>query len=249
MSSDFEFEKKVDEETASLEKHNRGVRRRNLLILALAVAAVLFAIVCLYLASENHRLAVANAEYGATKAQEKQTLGQEVTDTLCQEEVKTDAVAQACRNAKKAASEPTPGPQGVQGIQGIQGIPGPPGEDGRDGAQGPPGPTGPKGERGDTGAGGPAGANGEAGTDGQPGTNGATGATGPEGPPGPAGPAGPPGADSTAPGPTGPTGPQGEPGRGIASSYCGDDGRWTITYTDGAMQDGGQCRTTILPVR
>lgn len=45
---------------------------------------------------------------------------------------------------------------------------------------------------------------------------------------------------------TGPEGVQGPAGRGLQSQYCGDDGRWVITYTDGAVQDGGQCRTTIL---
>lgn len=58
------------------------------------------------------------------------------------------------------------------------------------------------------------------------------------------GPAGPAGADSTVPGPKG---DQGEPGRGIRSQYCGDDGRYSITYTDGATADGGVCRETITP--
>jgi hypothetical protein len=66
---------------------------------------------------------------------------------------------------------------------------------------------------------------------------------------------GPAGADSTVPGPTGADstvpGPGGPQGRGLQSQYCGDDGRWLITYTDGATSDGGPCRATppigVLP--
>jgi hypothetical protein len=53
---------------------------------------------------------------------------------------------------------------------------------------------------------------------------------------------GPAGADSTVPGPSG---AQGEPGRGIADTYCQDNGSWQITYTDGEVDsDAGQCRET-----
>ncbi len=63
---------------------------------------------------------------------------------------------------------------------------------------------------------------------------------------------GPAGLDSTVPGPAGADstvpGPMGPEGRGIRSQYCGDkDARWAITYTDGAVQDGGKCRDTITP--
>lgn len=52
-------------------------------------------------------------------------------------------------------------------------------------------------------------------------------------------------------GPEGPGGPKGDPGRGIADTYCQDNGLWRITYTDGDVDaDGGQCRagaTLIVP--
>ncbi|QYC54941.1 minor tail protein [Arthrobacter phage Popper] len=57
---------------------------------------------------------------------------------------------------------------------------------------------------------------------------------------GPMGPAGTAGA-------TGAKGDKGEDGRGIESAYCGDDGRWLITYTDTTTSDGGQCRPVIIP--
>jgi hypothetical protein len=44
-------------------------------------------------------------------------------------------------------------------------------------------------------------------------------------------------------------GPKGVPGRGISSTVCNDDGRWIITYTDGGVQDAGQCRSPIIGVR
>ena len=251
MSNESEFDATIEAQEADLNQRNKQARRRNLLILGLAVAAVLFAVVCLFLAMDNRRLAVANAVYGASQAQDKKQLAQEVSDTLCQAPAeKSEAEAQACRNIEAAATEPTPGPEGPQGVQGVAGVPGPPGADGS------PGPTGPTGPAGADGSDGSSGTNGTAGADGEP---------GPQGPPGPMGPAGPAGADgatgadSTVPGPTGPAGadgvdgeqgpagPQGDEGRGIQSAYCGDDGKWVITYTDGARQDAGSCRTTITP--
>lgn len=154
-----------------------------------------------------------------------------------------------CAKADRVQENPT------QAIPGPKGDPGSPGRDGVDGADGSPGPAGPPGVDGtDSSVPGP---EGPAGTNGEPGLDSSVpGPTGPPGPPGPAGAdgaAGAPGADSTvpgppgAPGPEGPAGPQGEPGRGIQSAYCGEDGRWLITYTDGNTSDGGQCRTTITP--
>lgn len=130
-------------------------------------------------------------------------------------------------------------------------IPGPKGEPGVPGEQGPPGFPGPVGPKGDPGV---AGSAGSAGSAGAAGTNGTPGVPGPHGPPGPQGVPGEPGsdgADSTVPGPAGPAGaagPQGEPGRGISSAYCGDDGRWSITYTDGGVQDAGACREPNKPI-
>ena len=59
------------------------------------------------------------------------------------------------------------------------------------------------------------------------------------------GPAGPAGADSEVPGPEGKPGPA---GRGYADTYCQDNGRWQITYTDGEIDyDAGKCREAVLP--
>lgn len=76
--------------------------------------------------------------------------------------------------------------------------------------------------------------------------------------PGPSGANGQNGADSQVPGPVGPIGPQGpkgdsikgDPGpagRGITDLQCGDDGRWTVTYTDGTTSDAGMCRVPLIP--
>ncbi len=74
---------------------------------------------------------------------------------------------------------------------------------------------------------------GQDGTNGQNGSNGSAGQNGTNGQDG-------------APGATGPQGPSGQDGRGISSATCGDDGRWTITYTDGTTSDGGDCRVGLL---
>jgi hypothetical protein len=83
------------------------------------------------------------------------------------------------------------------------------------GPAGPPGLTvvGPKGDKGDKG----------------------DTVTGPPGGSGPSGPAGKDGAD-------GKNGADGKDGRGVQSTQCGDDGRWTVTYTDGSTEDAGVCR-------
>lgn len=152
-----------------------------------------------------------------------------------------------CAKAEKVQQNPTDAIAGPKGDRGEQGLPGLPGMDGLDGKPGPSGPMGPIGPDGSDATGAP-GVPGAAGRDGADST-----VPGPPGPAGPAGPVGPAGADSTVPGPAGadgaagPSGPQGEPGRGIQTAYCGADGRWAITYTDGAVQDGGECRTTITP--
>lgn len=149
-----------------------------------------------------------------------------------------------CAKAEKVQQNPT---QAIAGPKGDAGAPGLPGMDGKDGK---PGPAGAKGDPGEDST--ATGAPGIPGTDGKDGATitGPPGPAGAQGEPGQAGADGADGADSTVPGPEGPEGPQGpqgEPGRGIASAYCGDDGRWDITYTDGATQDGGTCRTTLTP--
>lgn len=250
MNND-EFDRNIDEQEAELKRRNKAARLRNLAIVALAVVALIFGLVCLFLAMDNAGLAAANRAYGQTQEQEKQSLAEEF-DAACKSAdfQQSSAGSNICQKAEQVAAESTSAPAGPQGVQG---VPGPRGEQGFPGEQGPVGPVGAAGPKGDVGP------QGIAGLLGLPGLNGANGTMGPEGPPGPPGPQGiqgepgPPGADSTVPGPPGevgpqgPVGPQGEEGRGVRSAYCGDDGRWTITYTDGATSDGGQCRATITP--
>jgi hypothetical protein len=227
----------LQELESDLERRNRAARYRNLAIVALAVLALIFGMVCLFLAVDNERLAAANAAYGQTQQKEKQSLAEEF-DAACKSPdfKQTEAGSNICRKAEKVASEspdPLAGPQGIPGIQGPRGEQGYPGPAGRDGADSTvPGPAGAPGA--DSTIPGPPGRDGVDGLNGKDGVDGA------------------PGADSTVPGPpgaTGPQGPQGEPGRGISSTVCNDDGRWIITYTDGGVQDAGQCRTPIIGVR
>lgn len=245
MSSETDFDAVLDRQEEDLARMHRASRRRNMLIWCLAVVSVIFGLVCLVLSMDNARLATVNAIYGDTQQQEKQSLAEEF-DAACKSAdfQRTPAGSNICRKAEQVASEPgTPlaGPQGIQGVQG------PRGEQGFQGLLGPMGPTGPKGDKGDKG---------DTGVGGADGSSGPVGPMGPMGPSGPAGAPGADGADSTVPGPAGPSGPagadgaqgpQGEPGRGIEETICNDQGRWIITYSDGAQQDAGQCRTPIGP--
>jgi hypothetical protein len=175
----------------------------------------------------------ATADKNVAQANSK-TLAQDI-QTICEANGKLLVDDRdLCAKAEKVQQAPT------EAIQGPKGEPGKDGKDGRPGTDGVPGPggtPGPGGPPGSDGAGGPPGSAGVSGSDGSDGMNGAAGKPGQDGA---TGAQGPPGVDGS----TGPIGPQGEPGRGIASAYCGDDGRWSITYTDGAVQDGGQCRET-----
>jgi hypothetical protein len=226
--------------TAEQKQHN--ARKILLLVTALMVAIVgLLSWIGWTLYESNHGEATASSN--------SQTLALGIQQVCATKgELMVDD-RDLCDKSESVLQNPTEVIPGPKGDPGEDGSPGPQGE------QGPPGPPGAKGDKGDPGA---TGTTGEAGTDGAPGANGADGQPGipgpmgPSGPPGPQGETGPAGADSTVPGPAGPAGPQGpqgEPGRGIASAYCGDDGRWLITYTDGATQDGGQCRSPIVGVR
>lgn len=143
-----------------------------------------------------------------------------------------------CAKAEAVQEQPTealPGPKGDKGNQGERGL------QGERGFPGLPGTKGDKGDKGDRGiegreALGLPGQNGSAGKDGEPGRDGAPGSPGKDGEPGKDGA---PGSD----GAPGKDGVDGKDGRGMTDAYCGDDGRWTITYTDGTTQDGGVCRT------
>lgn len=141
-----------------------------------------------------------------------------------------------CAKATAVQETPTEALPGPKGDKGNDGAPGPQGFPGVAGETGPPGPLGPVGPKGDAGDDGVAGLS----FQGPPGPAGADSTV-----PGPPGPAGEPGADSTVPGPAGPAGADGatgQDGRGISDAQCLDSGRWSITYTDGTTQDGGQCR-------
>ena len=147
-----------------------------------------------------------------------------------------------CAKATAVQETPTEALPGPKGDKGNDGAPGPQGFPGVAGETGPPGPLGPVGPKGDAGDDGVAGLS----FQGPPGPAGADSTV-----PGPPGPAGEPGADSTVPGPAGPAGADGatgQDGRGISDAQCLDSGRWSITYTDGTTQDGGQCRTTPIGV-
>lgn len=164
-----------------------------------------------------------------------QTLAQDI-QTVCQTSGKLLVEDRdLCAKATQVQENPT---EAIAGPKGDPGAPGSDGINGEDGLQGPPGPPGPPGSDGADGAPGPGGPPGPPGADGVDGLNGLNGEPGP------------PGADSTVPGPEGPPGPpgpQGEIGRGVASFYCGDDRRWLITYSDGVVADGGQCREPVTP--
>lgn len=186
-------------------------------ILLLAVVAVAG-----WLAYDNHRLAIANAQYGAEQRTEKQNLAQAATDTLCKSAEQTAAESETCRSLEKAATEPSPGPQGVQGLQGIPGPKGDQGLPGPQGVQGVQGTAGPKGDAGAAGASGAAGANGVDGMNGADST--VPGPPGPQGEPGPMGPIGP----------AGPAGPAGATGANGTNGVDGKDGTSpsSFTFTD-----------------
>lgn len=247
--SEFDLALKAAKEEAA---RSRRTAKRTMLGLALLSLVLIGAVmVTVWLANDNAHLAEANKAYGIVQQQEKQNLAQEFDDACKSADFQeTPAGSNICRKAEQVASEPgavLAGPQGAQGL---------PGARGEQGFPGPLGPMGPKGDKGDIGPQGIAGLLGLTGTNG---TNGMDGKAGPAGPMGPVGPQGPPGpageagSGSSEPGPAGPpgadgaTGPAGADGRGIESAHCWENGRWTITYTDGTSQDAGQCRATITP--
>ncbi|MDN5686452.1 MAG: hypothetical protein L0G94_07175 [Brachybacterium sp.] len=206
---------------------------------------------------DQARSIVALCEAGAVKQDDA---GKQVCDTA-----RKDAQDDPAETVRTVKGDPgVPGPQGPQGPEGDPGPTGPAGEDGDDstipGPRGVPGDDstvpGPPGDDGDDST--VPGPPGEDGTDGEdstvPGPQGKPGPAGdrgPQGERGPAGPQGPAGAGEQGPagerGPAGPQGEQGPPGsdgqngRGIEDAQCGDEGRWTITYTDGSTDDGGPC--------
>jgi hypothetical protein len=188
-------------------RSRRADKRTKLLLAGLSLLLLAVVVIAGWLAFDNHRLALVNAQYGAEQAQEKQNLAQAATDALCQATDQTAAASETCRNLERAATEPTQGPQG---------IPGSPGE------------KGDKGDTGTTGAAGVAGANGLDGANGANGTDGADSMV--PGPPGPQGEQGPIGQ-------VGPAGPAGAAGANGANGADGQDGASpsSITFTSGPM--------------
>ncbi|MEA5454464.1 collagen-like protein [Sinomonas sp. JGH33] len=184
MTAESEWNESLAWQESDLSRRNRAMRRRNLLLVAAAIAAVLFGLAAAWLAVDNQRLA-------AAQTAEKQSLAQEFA-AACQRDDFADTTAgrNICRKAQDVAQSPAPGPAGPAGRDGI---------DGKDGAQGPAGAPGTPGPQGSPGAQGPAGADGATGQQGPPGQQGAAGPPGPQGGPGPAGATGPPGPAGPAP--------------------------------------------------
>lgn len=220
---------------------------RKLLRLRLALAVAIVALlgwIGYSLFESNLRAAQSAAESEVAKSN-SQTLAEDIKSICAQEGKVLLDDRDLCAKAEAVQSQPTEaiaGPKGDRGNDGPRGPQGFPGIDGKDSTV--PGPPGRPGVDGDDGVAGLS-FQGPPGRDGQDSTV--------PGPPGPAGEPGPAGADSTVPGPAGPEGPAGPPGpagadgRGISDAQCLDNGRWSITYTDGSTSDGGVCRATITP--
>jgi len=171
-------------------------------------------------------------------AEERQVALDELTDqyVALYEQAEREGVQPRTESPEEVREKaPDPAVPGPRGASGERGPVGPRGEVGPTGPAGPPGPAGASGEPGGPGAAGEAGGRGPAGE---------------AGPPGPAGDRGPQGEPGT-PGATGPAGPPGAPGsdgRGITDITCLDDGRWQITYSDGATTfTSGPCRIVVPP--
>lgn len=218
-----------------------------LLRLRLALAVAIVGLLCWIgysLFESNQRAAQSQAESEVAKSN-SQTLAEDIK-TICAQEGKVLlGDRDLCAKAEAVQAQPTeaiPGPKGDKGSDGERGPRGFPGMDGKDSTV--PGPIGRPGIDGDDGVAGLS-VQGPAGTD--------SNVPGPQGIQGEPGLPGKDGADSTVPGPAGadgapgPAGANGADGRGVQSAMCGDDGRWTITYTDGTTSDGGVCRTDPAP--
>ena len=110
MSNESDFDRDIEAQESDLERLNRAARRRNLVIVVLAVLSLIFGIVCAWLAFERDRLAEANAQYGQEQAQEKQTIAKEAQKALCgtkDSEIYDKAI---CEKLADAAQEPPPPP-------------------------------------------------------------------------------------------------------------------------------------------
>lgn len=107
MSNEAEYDETLSAQEEDLHRSNRAARRRNLIMVLLAVLALLFGTFCAWLAYDNNRLAAANAQYGAEQAQEKKTIAKEAQTALCgtkDSEIYDKAI---CEKLAEVAEEPT----------------------------------------------------------------------------------------------------------------------------------------------
>jgi hypothetical protein len=110
MSNESEFDKAIEEQETDLNRRNRAVRRRNMMILGLAVAALLFALICLFLAMDNQRLAASNATFAQQQQVEKKEIAKEAGKALCGEGDRQIYDKELCAWWADAAGEPTIAP-------------------------------------------------------------------------------------------------------------------------------------------
>ena len=118
MSEESEFNRKVEADIDDLNRRNRAVRRRNLLLVLVTVLAVLFGLVAVWLAQDNRRLADANARYGQEQAQEKKTIAKEAQTALCgtkDSEIYDKAICEKLADAAEEPTPPAPDPPAVAG--------------------------------------------------------------------------------------------------------------------------------------
>lgn len=228
-----------------------------LAVLALAAVALLWWQWRSAQAATHHESARANTavhQRNAT-ADQAQDLAAQVAQACARHDKTADQLGAACRQARKVAATPIPGPAGAQGPTGATGPPGPTGPRGPAGKPGPPGHPGKPGPTGSHGRTGPGGVPGPTGSPGPAGPAGDTGDTGPQGPPGPAGPAGPagpkgdpgPAGPKGDPGPAGDTGPAGQNGRALTKVECvgtGQGSYWQLTFSQppSPVKVDGPCR-------
>jgi len=108
MSNEAEYERKLDEDLVDLDRQNRAARRRNLLLVLVAVLAVLFGLVAVWLAQDNRRLADVNAQYGQEQAQEKKTIAKEAQKALCGTKDREIYDQTLCEKWAEVSKEPVP---------------------------------------------------------------------------------------------------------------------------------------------
>jgi hypothetical protein len=106
MNSDAEFDADIDAQTEELAKMHRAQRRRTIGMVVLAVLALIFAVVCLFLALDNAKLASSNAEFASQQQGEKKEIAKEAAQALCGEGGKEIYDRELCEKWADAAQEP-----------------------------------------------------------------------------------------------------------------------------------------------